>query len=312
MIKVVGLTKKYGNKLAVNDISFQIEKNGVVGFLGPNGAGKSTVMNILTGYISATEGTVEIGGADILRDPIAAKRQIGYLPEMPPLYKDLTILEYLNYVYGLKRCTLPRQQEVLKVCREVGIAEVRNRLIGSLSKGYQQRVGIAQALIGNPPILILDEPTVGLDPSQIIEIRNLVKRLGKTRIIILSTHILSEVQLMCERLIIISRGTIAVDDLIENIEAESSKKICYATILGDSEKVCALLKSVNGIAGVDFNDNRYRIESSGDFQEARVNLFYALAENRFPLIQLSENTRTLESLFLELTESTYSGTREEL
>ena len=250
-------------------------------------------------------GSVQIGGVDILQDPMVAKQQIGYLPELPPLYKDLTVDEYLTFVYGLKRCRLDRKQHIHEVCEEVGISAIRNRLIGNLSKGYQQRVGIAQALIGNPPILILDEPTVGLDPSQIIQIRNLIRKLGQSRIVILSTHILSEVQLMCERIIMISRGRIVVDDSMESIEKESAKGVLYLDVLGEQEAVKKTIEEVNGVQLVLREESRYRVEYAED-TDIRVDLFHALAEKDMPILFLSEGRKSLESLFIELTDDTYA------
>lgn len=209
MIEVKHLTKQYGDKLAVNDISFTVEDGEILGLLGPNGAGKSTTMNMLTGYISSTSGQALINGIDILEDPIKAKAQIGYLPELPPLYLDMTVMGYLNFVYDLKKCKLPRRSHLKDVCNLCRISDVSGRVIKHLSKGYRQRVGLAQALINNPPILILDEPTVGLDPKQIIEIRTLVKKLGKKHTVILSSHILTEVQEVCDRVVIINHGQIA-------------------------------------------------------------------------------------------------------
>ena len=207
MIEVNGLTKKYGTKLAVDNISFTIQKGEIVGFLGPNGAGKSTTMNMITGYISATGGVAKIAGFDVLDDPIMARRHIGYLPEQPPLYLDMTVREYLGFVYDLKKVKHKgRRKHIDEVCGLVDIEDVSGRIIGNLSKGYKQRVGLAQALIGDPDVLILDEPTVGLDPNQIIEIRDMIKNLGKKRTIILSTHILPEVHAVCERVLVYQPG----------------------------------------------------------------------------------------------------------
>ena len=205
MIEVVNLSKHYGDKKAVDGISFKAESGEILGFLGPNGAGKSTTMNILTGYISSTDGKALIDGIDILENPIKAKQKIGYLPEIPPLYVDMTVKEYLCYVYDLKKCKLPRNTHLADICRLVKIENVYNRIIKNLSKGYKQRVGLAQALVGNPPVLILDEPTVGLDPNQIIEIRTLIKKLGRNHTVILSSHILSEVQAVCDRIVVINQ-----------------------------------------------------------------------------------------------------------
>ena len=211
MIEVKNLTKQYGSNLALNHISFSLEEGTILGFLGPNGAGKSTTMNIITGYISPTEGSITVDGFDTLENPLEAKKRIGYLPEIPPLYTDMTVKEYLNFMYDLKKVKLPRKEHIEEICSLVKIDDVYHRLIANLSKGYRQRVGIAQALLGNPPVLILDEPTVGLDPKQIIEIRNLIKGLGRKHTVILSSHILSEVQAVCERVIVINRGSIVAD-----------------------------------------------------------------------------------------------------
>ena len=212
MIQVNGLTKKYGTKLAVDNISFRIKKGEIVGFLGPNGAGKSTTMNMITGYISMTGGTAQIAGFDVLDDPIEARRHIGYLPELPPLYMEMTVKEYLGFVFDLKGVKgKSRRAHIDEVCELVDITHVQNRIIGNLSKGYKQRVGLAQALIGDPDVMILDEPTVGLDPNQITEIRNMIRSLGKQRTIILSTHILQEVKAVCERVLVINNGKIVAD-----------------------------------------------------------------------------------------------------
>ncbi|MEG1584989.1 MAG: ATP-binding cassette domain-containing protein, partial [Anaerovorax sp.] len=217
MIEVSKLTKCYGDKRAVDNISFTVNQGEILGFLGPNGAGKSTTMNILTGYISSTSGTAKIDGLDILEDPIGAKKRIGYLPEHPPLYMDMTVWAYLMFVYQLKKVQLPRQEHLEQICRKVKILEVKNRVIKNLSKGYRQRVGLAQALIGNPEVLVLDEPTVGLDPKQIIEIRNLIKSLGENHTVILSSHILPEVQAICDRVVVINNGMIVADDTADNL-----------------------------------------------------------------------------------------------
>ena len=224
MIEVQHLSKHYGDKKAVDDISFKAEDGEILGFLGPNGAGKSTTMNILTGYISSTEGKALIDGIDILEDPIKAKSKIGYLPEQPPLYLDMTVKEYLNFVYDLKKCKLPRNTHLKDICKLVKIEHVYNRIIKNLSKGYKQRVGLAQALVGNPNVLILDEPTVGLDPNQIIEIRSLIKKLGKNHTVILSSHILPEVQAVCDKIIVINEGKIVANDTEDNLSRNLSSE----------------------------------------------------------------------------------------
>ena len=222
MIEVKNLTKRYGTNVALDNVSFSVEEGKILGFLGPNGAGKSTTMNIITGYLSSTEGTVTVGGYDILENPNEAKKLIGYLPELPPLYMDMTVKEYLNFMYDLKKVTLPREKHIQEICRLVKIQNVYKRLIGNLSKGYKQRVGIAQALLGNPPVLILDEPTVGLDPKQIIEIRRLIKDLGRNHTVILSSHILPEVQAVCERVIIINNGKLVADGATDRLAHDLS------------------------------------------------------------------------------------------
>ena len=239
MIEVNHLIKRYGDKQAVNDISFKVGKGEILGFLGPNGAGKSTTMNMLTGYISSTSGQILINGADILEDPIAAKSNIGYLPEIPPLYVDMTVEGYLNFMYDLKKCKLSRKSHLKEICDLCKITNVKGRLIRNLSKGYKQRVGLAQALINNPPVLILDEPTVGLDPNQIIEIRTLIKKLGKNHTVILSSHILPEIQAVCDRIIIINKGVIAADgtadEIAKNITNEHKMTL---RIEGSTHQIC--------------------------------------------------------------------------
>ena len=211
MIKVKNLSKKYGSNVALDNVSFTVKSGEIAGFLGPNGAGKTTTMNILTGYLSSTSGTVTIDGFDILEQPTEAKKRLGYLPEVPPLYPDMTVNEYLNFIYELKGATQNKDGHFKEICDLTGISSVRGRLIKNLSKGYRQRVGIAQTLVGNPPVLILDEPTVGLDPKQIIEVRSLIKKLGKKHTVILSSHILSEVQAICDRIIVLNNGKLVAD-----------------------------------------------------------------------------------------------------
>lgn len=243
MIEVQNLSKHYGDKKAVDNISFKAEDGEILGFLGPNGAGKSTTMNILTGYISCTEGKALIDGIDILEDPIKAKAKIGYLPELPPLYLDMTVKEYLNFIYDLKKCKLPRNSHLKDICSLVKIEHVYKRIIKNLSKGYKQRVGLAQALVGNPNVLILDEPTVGLDPKQIIEIRSLIKKLGKNHTVILSSHILSEVQAVCDKIIVINEGRIVADDTEDNLSKKlSADHKLSARIEGPKNEVLKLIK----------------------------------------------------------------------
>lgn len=220
MIEVKNLSKSYGSKLAVDGISFTAGESEILGFLGPNGAGKSTTMNMLTGYLSSSGGQALINGVDILEDPVRAKKDIGYLPELPPLYLDMTVMEYLNFVYDLKKCRLPKRSHLDEICRLVKITDVQKRVIRNLSKGYKQRVGIAQALLGSPRLIILDEPTVGLDPAQVIEIRKLIRELGRAHTVILSSHILSEVQAVCQQILILSKGHLAAAGSLEELTAD--------------------------------------------------------------------------------------------
>lgn len=308
MIEVLGLTKKYGSNVAVNDISFSIQKGEIVGFLGPNGAGKSTTMNIITGYLSATSGSVKINGYDVLDDPIEARRCIGYLPEQPPLYLDMTVNEYLKFVYNLKKVRHKgREMHISEVCRLVGIEHVRNRIVGNLSKGYKQRVGLAQALIGDPEVLILDEPTVGLDPNQIIEIRNMIRTLGKERTIILSTHILPEVNAVCERVLMISEGRIVANDTTENItESIVSTKQYLVRIEGEQAQVLSILKSFSGISDVKVQKEGepgaydYLITSASE-EDVRKTLLRELAAKDLFVLSFQAVSASLEDAFSELT-----------
>ena len=268
MVEIKELRKSYGDKRAVDGITFSVAEGEILGFLGPNGAGKSTTLNMLTGYLSADSGVVKIDGTDILEDPINAKKKIGFLPEIPPLYLEMTVLEYLNFVYDLKGCKLPRKQHLKEVCDVVKIWDVGNRLIKNLSKGYRQRVGIAQALIGNPKVLIFDEPTIGLDPRQIVDIRNLIRTLGKEHTIILSTHILPEVQAVCDRVVVINKGKIVADEKTEDLvnAVDGSRKL-IAKIVGPEAEVIKTLRGMNGIKTADILGKRdtdsvsYLIES---------------------------------------------------
>ncbi|MBQ7378654.1 MAG: ATP-binding cassette domain-containing protein [Clostridia bacterium] len=310
MIKIEHLVKNYGSNCAVDDISFSVESGEIVGFLGPNGAGKSTTMNILTGYLSGTSGKVSIDGIDILADPLGAKKLIGYLPEQPPLYLDMTVDEYLNFNYELKGCTLPRLQHIAEVCEVVKISDVRKRVIRNLSKGYKQRVGIAQALIGNPKVIIFDEPTIGLDPKQIIEIRNLIRTLGKGHTVILSTHILQEVQAVCDRIVIINKGKIVADELTENISrAVENNRRFNVKICGPSREVLAALKSMSGIAYAEVLAERdgeaytYMIESEYGV-DVRKKLFYSMAEKGWAIIGLEALGMSLEDIFITVVDKT--------
>ncbi|MBQ4317058.1 MAG: ATP-binding cassette domain-containing protein [Clostridia bacterium] len=306
MIEITDVRKSYGNKHAVNGISFEVKEGEILGFLGPNGAGKSTTLNIITGYLSADSGVVKIDGTDILTDPIKAKKDIGFLPEIPPLYLEMTVLEYLNFVYDLKSCKLPRKQHLKEICEVVKIWDVGNRLIKNLSKGYRQRVGIAQALIGNPKVLIFDEPTIGLDPRQIIEIRNLIKMLGREHTIILSTHILPEVQAVCDRIVVINKGEIVANEKTEDLinAVEGSRKL-VAKIVGPEDEVLKALKGLGGVKTADVIGKRdtdsisYMIESQ-DRVDIRKPLFYMLASKGWALIGLEGMELSLEDIFMRL------------
>jgi ABC-2 type transport system ATP-binding protein len=256
MIKVENLVKRYGGNYALNDVSFEIGEGEIVGLLGPNGAGKSTAMNILTGYLSSTSGSVTVNGIDILEDPIEAKKFIGFLPEQPPLYLEMTVMEYLNFVYDLKACALDREAHLEEIIKWVKLGEVRNRLIKNLSKGNKQRVGIAQALIGDPKVIIFDEPTVGLDPKQILAVRNLIRSLGKKHTVILSTHILAEVQAVCERVIIINQGKLIADEKTSELTRAIEDSYHYEIkICGPQRDVLSAIEKIRGVKS-DFAVNK--------------------------------------------------------
>ncbi len=306
MIKIEHLVKNYGTNCAVDDISFEIAQGEIVGFLGPNGAGKSTTMNMLTGYLSSSSGSITIDGVDVLENPLAAKKMIGYLPEQPPLYLDMTVREYLNFAYDLKGCTFNREKHLKEICDIVKISDVYNRVIRNLSKGYRQRVGIAQALVGNPDIIIFDEPTVGLDPKQIIEIRNLIRTLGRDHTVILSTHILQEVQACCDRILIINKGKIVADEKTENIaRAVENNRRFTIKICGPQKEVLAMLKARPGIVYAEAMPSRdgeayvYMIESEVGV-DIRKSLFYALAERNWPMIGLEAQGMSLEDIFITI------------
>ena len=309
MIEVKNLTKRYGQNLALDRVSFKIEEGTIVGFLGPNGAGKSTTMNIITGYLSATSGEVTVSGKNTLEEPGEVKKQIGYLPEQPPLYMDMTVKEYLNFMYDLKKAKLSREQHIKEICQLVKIENVYNRLIGNLSKGYKQRVGIAQALIGNPPVLILDEPTVGLDPKQIIEIRALIKNLGRNHTVILSSHILPEVQAVCERIIVINNGRVVADGATDTLAHDLSPD--HRLILraeGPEKEMVHALQNVPGVVDTYSLGEKEKgvydlsVESTPD-NDIRRDVFALMARKGWPILALKNTDLTLEDLFLQLTSS---------
>ncbi len=307
MIQVENLTKRYGQHVAVDNISFTVKPGEILGFLGPNGAGKTTTMNILTGYISATEGRALVNGVDILEEPEEVKKMIGYLPEFPPLYGEMTVMEYLDFVSDIKQVSgQQKKQSMEKIMDLVKIGDVRGRLIKNLSKGYKQRVGLAQAMIGNPQVLILDEPTVGLDPKQIIEIRNLISSLGKEHTIILSSHILPEVSTVCERVIIINKGRIVASDTLENLSkglGEETKLIIR--VAGPEKHVIKVISEVHGVKFVESQGSKEKdtvdivVESSPDI-DIRKPLFYALSRASYPILMMRTMGLTLEDIFLQV------------
>lgn len=311
MIEVKNLSKRYGENVALNGISFSVGENTVIGFLGPNGAGKSTAMNIITGYLSATAGSVKVGDFDTLERPNDAKKLIGYLPELPPLYPDMTVQEYLDFIYELKKVTLPRQKHIREICALVKITDVYKRLIGNLSKGYRQRVGLAQALIGNPPVLILDEPTVGLDPKQIIEVRNLIKSLGRNHTVVLSSHILPEVQAVADRILVVNRGRLVADgtpfELEHSMSAEHHLSVRMEGAPEEVEKALRGMKSVRGVQNFGEKEPgawEYEIEVQ-EKADLRRPLFSLAAKRNWPILSMSSSDLSLEDVFLRLTGSAY-------
>jgi ABC-2 type transport system ATP-binding protein len=308
LIEVKNLVKKYGDHLAVDNLSFTVEKGQILGFLGPNGAGKSTTMNIITGYISATEGTVLIDGHDIFDEPEEAKRCIGYLPELPPLYQDMTVREYLNFVADIKMVKGSEKSKMIKkIMGMAKISDVSERLIKQLSKGYKQRVGLAQAIVGFPDVLILDEPTVGLDPMQIIEIRDLIKQLSKEHTIILSSHILSEVSAICDKVLIINKGKLIVSDTPDNLSKHiGGSNGVHLQVKGDKKKIQEALQKVSGITKVDYEsaDKAGIVNLVAYYSEdtdIREDVFYALSEAKCPIFDMKSSNMSLEDIFLEVT-----------
>ncbi len=307
MIEVKGLYKKYGSTVAVDNLSFTVKAGQVYGFLGPNGAGKSTTLNIMTGCLAATNGQVFINGHDIFEEPIEAKKCIGYLPEIPPVYIDLTPYEYLDFVgraKGMHGAEL--KNSINEVCSKSGIDEVKNRIIKNLSKGYRQRVGIAQAILGNPEIIILDEPTVGLDPIQIIEIRALIKELGKNHTVILSSHILSEVSAVCDEILIISKGKLVACDTPENLSnAFSDEAVITLQMKGSAESARDILREMQGVKDVEIALNSddtitAKVKSNAD-KDLREKIFYAMQDAKMPVLSMNMDKASLEDVFLKLT-----------
>jgi len=308
MIEVTNLVKQYGNKTALQGIHFTVEKGQIMGLLGPNGAGKSTTMNIMTGYLSATSGEVKIDGYDILTEPMKAKKLIGYLPEIPPLYLDMKVKEYLNFVAQLKKVKKKdRKAQVAEVIRMTELEEYENRLIKFLSKGYKQRVGLAQALLGEPELLILDEPTVGLDPQQIINMRKLIKELAKTHTIIISSHILSEISAVCDSVIIIDRGTVIAQGTTKELEAQfGDKDALNIMVKGEREAVEAAASGCEYLSAYELealDDGQWMIKAEiADAEEdVRDQLFFYFAEKKIPILNMEHETKSLEDVFLQLT-----------
>lgn len=311
MIEVTDLTKKYGDHTAVDHLSFRVEKGQIYGFLGPNGAGKSTTMNILTGYLAPSGGTVIIDGKDIQKEPEEVKRKVGYLPELPPLYMDMTVQEYLQFAAELKKVPKKeRASQIEKVMEMTGIQDMSRRLIKNLSKGYRQRVGLAQAVLGEPELLILDEPSVGLDPKQIIEMRELIRKLREQHTIILSSHILSEVSAVCDQIMIIAHGKLVASDSPEGLQKllKGSMELELA-VKGEFEKIKGVLEKLEGVESVEHIESAEQdcvkvkvvCKEKTDVREA---VFYALADARLAILEMSSDKKSLEDIFLELTEET--------
>ena len=309
MIEVSNLVKRYGDHTAVDHLSFQIEKGKIYGFLGPNGAGKSTTMNMITGYIASTEGTVTIDGHDILEEPEKAKKCIGYLPEQPPLYFDMTVLEYMKFAADLKKIPKDKKKSMIEeVMDMVKITDMKNRLIKNLSKGYRQRVGLAQAILGYPEVIILDEPTVGLDPKQIIEIRDLIKSLKKKHTVILSSHILSEVSAICDYVLIISHGKLVASDTPDNLgKLAAGSNNLNLLVKGEKSRIRQLLEEISGVKEISIDKKSDQegwnvTVSTEENKDIREEVFFKMAENRYPILEMQSQKISLEEIFLELTE----------
>lgn len=320
MIKVENLVKKYGNHMAVNDLSFEVQKGQIYGFLGPNGAGKTTTMNIMTGYLAATSGTVEINGYDMLTQPEQAKQCIGYLPEIPPLYLDMTVLEYLRFVAELKKVPKnERGEQIQEIMHMVGIEDVENRLIRNLSKGYKQRVGLAQAVIGYPEVIILDEPMVGLDPKQIMEIRSFIKELSKQHTIMLSSHILSEISTVCDHILIIADGSLVASDSPEGLQKLMGKSTeIEVTVVGTKEKAQDVLAKIEQVHSYTVDDaaeeNAVTLKVvSKENADIRKELSVALSGADMPVLSMNKVEKSLEDIFLQLTDiSGETGVEEDI
>ncbi len=313
MIEVKNLTKRYGKIKAVDDISFTVDTGEVLGFLGPNGAGKSTTMNIITGYISSSSGTVTVDGCEILAEPKKTKQKIGYLPEIPPLYVDMTVRKYLEFMFDIKRVKLPKKEHIDEVMHLVGLDNHGKRIIKNLSKGYRQRVGFAQALLGNPPVIILDEPTVGLDPKQIIEIRKLIKNLGRKHTVIFSSHVLSEISATCDRIIIIADGKIIADAKADELSsALSNERRLAVTAEGKASDITAEIKKIPGVLKVKRNGALSDKVITLDVEykpgaDIRRDVFNAMARIGCPILEMRSGGESLEEMYLRLTENSKGG-----
>ncbi len=310
MIEVKNLTKRYGKITAVDNISFSVDTGEVLGFLGPNGAGKSTTMNIITGYISSTSGTVTVDGSEILADPKKTKQKIGYLPEIPPLYTDMTVRKYLEFMFDLKRVRLPKKEHIAEIMRLVSLDKHGDRIIKNLSKGFRQRVGFAQALLGNPPVIILDEPTVGLDPKQIIEIRRLIKSLGKKHTVIFSSHVLSEISATCDRIIIISDGKIVADAKADELQSVlSGEQRLSLTVEGNPTQITEELEKIPDVLKVKkTGGSGYSVEYRQG-ADVRREAFSAMERINAPILEMKSGNESLEELYLRLTENAKGGER---
>ena len=313
MIEVKNLTKSYGRLKAIDNISFSVDTGEVLGFLGPNGAGKSTTMNIITGYISSSSGTVTVDGAEILEQPRKAKSKIGYLPEIPPLYTDMTVRRYLEFMFELKRVKLPKREHIDEIMRVVSINEQADRIIGHLSKGFRQRVGFAQALLGNPPVIILDEPTVGLDPKQIIEIRKLIKNLGKKHTVIFSSHVLSEISAACDRVIIIAEGKIIADAKVNELYAvltDHQRLLVTAegkpSVISEELGKIPEVERVNKLGAAEKGAYRFELEYRAG-ADIRRQVFSAMVRVNCPVLEMTAGDGSLEELYLQLTENVKGG-----
>lgn len=308
MITIDNLTKYYGSNRAVNHISFTINDNEILGFLGPNGAGKSTTMNMIAGYLPMSDGTVTIYGSDITKEPTKAKKNIGYLPEIPPVYPDMKVKEYLSFCAGLKQVSRgQRRSEIERVMGLLKIKDVEGKLIRNLSKGYKQRVGFAQALLGNPKFLILDEPTVGLDPNQVAEVRTIIKDLKKEHSVIFSSHILSEVSAVCDRVVIINKGDIRAIDTIENLESSfTSTRVLHIKVKGDQDKAASIIGMTDGVTGISSVDDNgdgvhsFTVNLEGDADKIRDTVMSECIGNGISILEIYTDKPNLESVFIEL------------